>query len=118
MTCTFHSFADGEATVMTEHLAMQSCPDDFFQLPLYPQARMCQIFAEELPASLIYHSNADQETTKAYYLESLGQAESEYTLQGRIVLQYKNGDHIIIISKDGDGTQVDILVKDQDQEQA
>jgi hypothetical protein len=117
MACTFHAIADDEATVVAKHSAMQSCPNDFFQLPLYPQARMCQIFAEELPASLVYHANADQETTKDYYLQSLGQAESENTLKGRIVLQYKNGDRIIIISADGNGTQVDILVKGEDLDQ-
>ena len=118
MACTFHSVANDDASLVTKHQAMQSCPDDFFQLPLYPLARMCQIFAEELPASLVYHSNADQEMTKAYYLRTLGQAESENTLKGRTVLQYKNGDHIIIISQDGDGSQVDILVKEQDPDQA
>ncbi|MFT5674740.1 MAG: hypothetical protein ACI808_000664 [Paraglaciecola sp.] len=115
MAFTFHSLADDEATVVTDHLTTQTCPDDFFQLPLYPLANLCQIFAEELPASLVYHAKADQETTKAYYLQTLGQAESEDTLKGRIVLQYKNGDHIIIISEDGNGSQVDILVKAQDQ---
>jgi hypothetical protein len=115
MALAFHSFADDETTVVTKHFATQSCPDDFFELPLHPEARMCQIFAEELPASLVYHANADQETTKDYYLTTLGQAESEETLKGRIVLQYKSGDHIIIISEDGNGSQVDILVKVQDQ---
>ena len=118
MAGTFHSFAEDDASVVTNRLAMQSCPNDFFQLPLYPQARMCQIFADELPASLVYHSNADKETTKAYYVQSLGQAESENTLKGRIVLQYNNGDHIIIISEDGNGSQVDILIKGQDQDKA
>jgi hypothetical protein len=111
---TFHTFAEDEVSVAANNIDMQSCPNDFFQLPLYPQARMCQIFADELPASLVYHSDADQETTKAYYVESLGQAETENTLKGRIVLQYNNGDHIIIISEDGNGSQVDILIKEQE----
>lgn len=87
------------------------CPSSFFDLPLYPLARLCLVFDQQLPASLTYHAKADQDTTKGFYLEQLGQAQSEQSSKGRIVLQYNSGKHTIVISPDGAGSQVDILVK-------
>jgi len=88
-----------------------TCPADFFTLPLYPKAKFCQLFAEELPASMSYFTISDQQTAKAFYLEELGQAEDEKMLKGRIVLQYSNGQKVVVISKDGQGSQIDILIK-------
>lgn len=93
----------------------QVCPPEFFQLPLHPQASLCLVFDETLPASLTYHAKADQNSTKTFYTDQLGQAQSEESLKGRIVLQYKNGEQTIVISPDGAGSQVDILVKNNDQ---
>lgn len=92
-------------------ISVQSCPDNFYTLPLYPNAKFCQLFAEELPASMSYFAISDQQTTKAFYIEKLGQAEDEKMLKGRIVLQYSNGQKVVVISKDGQGSQIDILIK-------
>ncbi|WJG08884.1 hypothetical protein [Aliiglaciecola sp. LCG003] len=92
-------------------LSAVSCPADFYAIPLFKEARMCQIFAEDLPASMTYHAQANQQTTSDFYLQQLGQAQRMETHQGRILMAYDNDNKIIIISKDGGGTQVDILVK-------
>jgi hypothetical protein len=92
-------------------VSVQACPKEFYTLPLYPNAKFCQLFAEELPASMSYFANSDQQTTKAFYLEKLGQTDDEKVLKGRIVLQYSNGQKVIVISKDGQGSQIDILIK-------
>jgi len=92
-------------------VSIQSCPDVFYTLPLYPNAKFCQLFAEELPASMSYFAISDQQTAKAFYIEKLGQAEDEKMLKGRIVLQYSNGQKVVVISKDGQGSQIDILIK-------
>ena len=89
----------------------QNCPEVFYDLPLYPNAKFCQLFAEKTPASMSYFAISDQQTAKKFYIEQLGQAEDEQTLKGRIVLQYNQGQTVLIISKDGDGSQIDILVK-------
>lgn len=89
----------------------QACPAAFFQLPLYPNASLCQIFDDDLPASLTYHANADQQTTQNFYLSKMGQADSIKTVKGRIQLAYNQADIIIILSQDGTGTQVDVLLK-------
>ncbi len=94
-----------------KYVNVQSCPKNFYMLPLYPNAKFCQLFAEELPASMSYFASSDQQTAKAFYVKELGQAETEKMPHGRIVLQYSNGQKIVVISKDGQGSQIDILVK-------
>ena len=88
-----------------------NCPTDFYTLPLYPNAKYCQLFAKELPASMSYFAVSDQQSAKDFYLKQLGQAEDEKMLKGRIVLQYSSGEKVVVISKDGEGSQIDILVK-------
>jgi len=88
-----------------------SCPADFFSLPLYPNAKFCQLFAQEPPASMSYFAISDQQSAKEFYINQLGQAEQEKMLNGRIVLQYSNGQKVLVISKDGKGSQIDILIK-------
>ena len=60
---------------------------------------------------MIYHANADQQTTQSFYETKLGPATSVKLLKGRILLEYDDSNKIIVISKDGDGSQVDVLVK-------
>ena len=91
--------------------ASQSCPADFFGLPLYPDAKMCQLFSDGLPASLTYHASTDQSTAQKFFTQNLGDANKTSTLLGRTVLEYDGSNVIIVISKDGDGSQVDVLVK-------
>jgi len=91
--------------------SVQSCPQDFHTLPIYPNAKFCQLFNEELPASMSYFAISDQQSAKDFYISQLGQAEDEKMLKGRIVLQYSNGQKVVVISKDGQGSQIDILIK-------
>lgn len=87
------------------------CPTDFISMPLYPEARFCQIFSDIPPASLTYHADTDIDHVRSFYLQLMGEAQSEDMLAGRVLLQYQNGNQIIVISRDGEGSQVDILVK-------
>ncbi len=89
----------------------QPCPNAFYQLPLFPEASLCQIFDDGLPASLTYHAKASQQQAQAFYEEKMGQADSTQLVKGRIQLAFNNSDTIIILSEDGSGTQVDVLVK-------
>ncbi|GAA0859715.1 hypothetical protein GCM10009114_34240 [Aliiglaciecola litoralis] len=91
--------------------AIQSCPQQFHSLPLFPDAKMCQVFGQTVPATLTYHAPTDQQSTQQFYTQQLGEAESVKTTHGRIQLEYENANKIIMISKDGAGTQIDVLVK-------
>ena len=108
---TSQTSAQTSLPISTVETSSPTCPADFYTLPLYPQAKFCQLFAEELPASLSYFAISDQQTAKNFYLEQLGEAEDETMLNGRIVLQYANGQKVVVISKDGQGSQIDILIK-------
>lgn len=89
-----------------------ACPDTFYALPLFPDASLCQVFDGELPATLTYHAKADLQKTRDYYIAQLGKPEQEELKKGRIVLQYGASGKVLILSPDGSGSQVDILVKD------
>ena len=116
-TSTIDAVANDDAVVVKSasvaalSLSKETCPPAFFQLPLYPQARLCQVFSGHLPASLIYHADTDQQSAVAFYQQQLGQAESERSFKGRTILQYKSAGQIIVISDDGRGSQIDILIK-------
>ncbi|WP_299080300.1 hypothetical protein [uncultured Paraglaciecola sp.] len=88
-----------------------TCQENFYALPIYPNAKYCQLFAEQLPASMSYFSISAPQDAKDFYINQLGQADHENVLKGRIVLQYSSGQKIIVISKDGQGSQVDVLIK-------
>lgn len=105
---TFPVLADEPSS---ELLATQVCPQEFFTLPLFPEAKLCQVFGEQLPASMTYHAATDQQTTQKFYTEQLGEADHVKSLKGRIQMEYDNANKIIMISKDGTGTQIDVLVK-------
>lgn len=91
--------------------ATTNCPADFHQTPLYPEARFCQSFDDKLPASLSYHANSDIQQAADFYLQQLGTPDNDETLKGRRVLQFDQGQKVVVLSADGQGTQVDILVK-------
>lgn len=103
----FSSFA--QEIEMTNDV--EQCPTDFYQLPIFPGAKLCQIFADGMPASMTYHASADQQTTQMFYQEKLGEADNIILLKGRILMEYADSKQIIVISKDGNGSQVDVLVK-------
>ncbi len=111
LAITSNGLLQAEELQTEANVSTQTCPQDFYTLPLYPNAKFCQLFAEELPASMSYFAISDQQTAKEFYLEQLGQAEDEEMFKGRIVLQYANGQKVLVISKDGQGSQIDILVK-------
>jgi hypothetical protein len=91
--------------------AETSCPADFFQTPLYPDARFCQSFNDKLPATLSYHANSGMDEAADFYLQQLGNPGSDEMLKGRRVLQFEQGQKIVVLSVDGQGTQIDILIK-------
>ncbi|TRY32197.1 hypothetical protein FM019_09855 [Aliiglaciecola sp. M165] len=112
MVCfAFIGFTANAQDATLDGYSAQSCPAQFHSLPLYPEAKLCQLFDDALPASLTYHATTDQQSTRDFYTSELGEADSIQELKGRIVLEYENANKIIVISKDGAGTQVDVLVK-------
>ena len=66
-----------------------------------------------LPASMSYFANLKQEAVKDFYLEKLGMPKQNLVEKGRNLLTYPDRQLTIVISEDGAGSQIDILLKDQ-----
>lgn len=88
-----------------------SCPLQFHTLPLTPSASFCQAFDKELPASLSYFSQLQPEAVKAFYIEALGTPNKNTLTKGRFLLNYPDRQLTLVISADGIGSQIDILLK-------
>ncbi|MGS2721390.1 hypothetical protein [Paraglaciecola aestuariivivens] len=100
-----------QANEPTISQSVELCPESFYNIPLYPEAKFCQLFADTLPASMSYFVGGDQQQARDYFIQQLGQADSVETYHGRIVMQYNQGQQVLIISKDGHGSQIDMLIK-------
>jgi hypothetical protein len=87
------------------------CPTLFYEIPIVPSARFCQQFLGVDSSSLSYHSGLGLEDTHAHYREVLGSPDTQKKAQGRLVLVYQQEQKTVIISNDGEGSQVDILVQ-------
>jgi hypothetical protein len=95
-------------------MAQSVCPEHFHTIPLTQDARFCQQFDDKLPATLSFHSVVTPDAALSFYLEQLSNAE-QTTSKGRQVLQAPAGEWVLVISADGEGSQIDILVKTGDQ---
>lgn len=107
-TLAFSPFSDANANPA---FSTQPCPDSFKSVPIIENARLCQPFADSLPASMIYHADITKDEAVAFYEQHIGTADSKKHMKGRVMLTYTEKQVIIVISKDGQGSQVDILVK-------
>lgn len=95
------------------HSTSMSCPTQFHALPLAPSAGFCQVFDQELPASMSYFANLNQAAVKDFYLEALGTPNQDVMEKGRNLLNYQDRQLTIVISPDGIGSQIDVLLKDK-----
>jgi hypothetical protein len=69
------------------------------------------MFDDSFPATLTYHAKTDLQSAANFYLSELGQTSKDSWVKGRRVLHFVNNNPIVIISSDGAGSQVDILMK-------
>lgn len=87
------------------------CPEDFNKVSIPVNGKMCQIFAADFPASMILFIPQTPEEVIHYYLASSANFVEPKTIKQRTMLKSADNNTTLIISKDGGGTQVDILVK-------
>ncbi|WP_188693844.1 hypothetical protein [Bowmanella pacifica] len=92
-------------------LAATDCPEQFHQLPLAENASYCHLFDDTLPATLSYFSALTPAQTLAFYQNRLSDASTSQS-KDRQVLEDKQGRWVVVISADGQGSQVDMLVKE------
>lgn len=86
------------------------CPTDFHSISIPDDARQCQLFDTELPATMVYFTTQDKASVMAYYQAAIDGLQERSTFNERTLLSAMGESIRIVVSPDGNGTQVDILV--------
>ena len=103
----FSNTLHGESrSEQTTSVSGSACPSNFYSVQLTTDASACHVFADDLPASLTYHSKQTSDELEQQIDGPVNQSLS----QNRILMRQANDQTIIVISPDGTGSQVDILV--------
>ncbi|MFT4655240.1 MAG: hypothetical protein ACJA0G_001252 [Kangiellaceae bacterium] len=92
----------------------QTCPDYFYQIKLPNNGKLCQVFAAELPASMIFFVPQPPSEVIEFYQQHNPTFSTTKQVKDRFLMQTTDKNTTLIISSDGQGTQVDILVKKAD----
>ncbi|MFW8592190.1 hypothetical protein ACOI22_15390 [Glaciecola sp. 2405UD65-10] len=87
-----------------------ACPAKFYDVSLPENGKLCQVFAADLPASLTLFVPQAPTEVLSYYTQGTKQFTSSEQIKKRYVLRSIDSSTTLIISKDGQGSQVDILV--------
>lgn len=91
-------------------LATTDCPAQFHNLPLADNARYCQQFNDKMPATLSYFAPQSPQQVLAFYRAQFSDAQFSQSKDQQI-LEDPARHWVLVISNDGQGSQVDILVK-------
>jgi hypothetical protein len=103
--------ADNVGANVNVSVSSEACPENFNQVSIPANGKMCQIFAADFPASMILFIPQTPEEVVQYYLASSNNFVKPKKIKQRTMLKSADNNTTLIISKDGGGTQVDILVK-------
>lgn len=98
---------ESEVVVLETH----TCPKQFYQVQLPSDGKLCQVFAAELPASMIFFVPKSPSEVIRFYSQDPEAFAITKQVKDRYMLQTSDKNTTLIISSDGKGTQVDILVK-------
>jgi hypothetical protein len=92
-----------------------SYANDFYQIPLPADVREFARLDSKLPAVLSFFTQQSAAAVREFYIQQLGQPNSEQMLYGREQLYFTvNAKPVrIIISNRNDWRQVDIMVQQQ-----
>lgn len=103
--------ADSVATTAPESQpAISSCPADFFKVKVHEEAKQCQPFDTEIPASMVYFIGDTPDAIVAYYLALMPELSLKGEHNRRVLLLNDTQNIRVVVSPDGEGAQVDILV--------
>ena len=97
--------------VKTTGATIHACPTNFYQVKLPTNGKLCQVFAANLPASMIFFVPQLPEEVIAFYEKDTTTFSTTRQVKDRVLLQSEDKNTTLIISTDGSGTQVDVLVK-------
>lgn len=89
----------------------ENCPQSFYSITLPEGGKLCQVFAADFPASMIFHVPSSPQQVVDFYAKNDSIFSSSKRVKDRFMLQSKDKNTTLIISADGNGAQVDVLVK-------
>lgn len=87
-----------------------ACPAEFFGVKIHEDAKQCQPFDTELPASMVYFIGDTPDAIVAYYLALMPGLSLKGDHNGRVLLVNQAQNIRVVVSPDGEGAQVDVLV--------
>ena len=90
----------------------QACPKQFFDLQLPENGKLCQLFDKELPASMIFFVPQSPSKVAEFFTQTSNLFENSTQIKSRLVLQSNDKNITLIVSEDGKGSQVDVLIKE------
>lgn len=87
----------------------QPCPRAFFEVPIPEGGKLCQIFATDLPASMVLFVPQPLPDVIEFYQDEQ-QFQVAQKSEHRFIIKSNDSNATIILSADGAGTQLDVLV--------
>ncbi len=87
------------------------CPTKFYNISIPNNGKYCQSFAAELPATMIFFMPIPPTEAVNYYLSNNGELAVTQQVKNRIMLKSADNTKTVVVSPDGVGSQIDILVK-------
>lgn len=103
------AFASAEPGV-TEGPDVSACPESFHTFPLPANAKQCQRFDADLPATMVFHAAVPDQKLIDQYQSAYPGLQKISTIQGRTLLTADNNNIRVVISPDKHGSQVDIMM--------
>ena len=100
-----------DKSMLSFEKSTQDCPTSFYQIVLPNNGKLCQVFAADLPASMTFHIPQKPAQVVEFYETNDKAFSASKAVKERFIMHSQSNNATLIISPDGHGTQVDILVK-------
>lgn len=100
----------GLSTIYCQTVIATECPQNLHNLPVPAHVNTCHSFLDDFPAALSFYSPEAPINLKQFYLDAGVDIAISRQNQGRFILIGQQDQYRIIISQDGAGSQVDLLV--------
>ena len=96
---------------LSSSIDAEACPESFYHINLPTGGKLCQVFAADFPASMIFFVPLPPQNVVEFYQNQGELFSSSKQVKDRFMMQSEDKNTTLIISTDGDGAQVDVLVK-------
>lgn len=88
---------------------VSDCPSAFHGVSIHGDAKLCQIFDSDSPSSMVYHVKQPPKQAVSFFLSD-NRLSIQSNVRDRTLIMSSDKNHRVIVSPDGSGSQIDILV--------